>query len=114
MTPDVTVASLAGDKPTRADSPTPHHATAVHQVALMRWRMALVLSFAMLVTYFAFVLGIAFDKPALGTLITEGLSVGIVLGAGVILTAFGLTAFYAWWANRVYDPALDKVAGGKS
>jgi uncharacterized membrane protein (DUF485 family) len=89
--------------------------SSVHQVALMRWRMAIVLSLLMLVTYFAFVLGIAFDKPALGTLITDGLSLGIVLGAGVILTAFGLTAFYAWWANRVYDPALERVVkGGQS
>jgi uncharacterized membrane protein (DUF485 family) len=97
---------------------TAHEAAAtspVHRVALMRWRMAIVLSLLMLVTYFAFVLGIAFDKPALGTLVTDGLSLGIVLGAGVILTAFGLTAFYAWWANRVYDPALERVVkGGQS
>jgi uncharacterized membrane protein (DUF485 family) len=90
-------------------------ASPVHQVALLRWRMAIVLSLLMVVTYFAFVLGIAFDKQALGALLTEGLSVGIVLGAGVILTAFGLTAFYAWWANRVYDPALERVVkGGQS
>jgi uncharacterized membrane protein (DUF485 family) len=107
MTPDVSVTELAADK--RPESSV----DGVHRVALLRWRMAIILTVAMLVTYFAFVLGIAFDKPALGTLITEGLSVGIVLGAGVILVAFGLTAFYAWCANRVYDPTLDRVAGGK-
>ncbi|MER2563918.1 MAG: DUF485 domain-containing protein [Myxococcaceae bacterium] len=108
MTPELSVPAVA------ATTPSNESTNAVRAVAAMRWRMAIVLSLLMLVTYFAFVLGIAFDKPSLGTLITQGLSVGIVLGAGVILTAFGLTAFYAWWANRVYDPALDQVArGGK-
>lgn len=80
---------------------------AVHLLSARRWKVALALTSVMLVVYFSFVLGIAFDKKALGALLTEGLSLGIALGVGVIFTAFALTAAYAWWANRAYDPALE-------
>lgn len=80
---------------------------AVHALSTRRWKVALALTAVMLVVYFSFVLGIAFDKPALGALLTEGLSLGIALGVLVIFVAFGLTAAYAYWANRSYDPALD-------
>lgn len=82
---------------------------AVHALSLRRWKVALGLTAVMLVVYFSFVLGIAFDKAALGALVTEGLSLGIVLGVAVIVAAFGLTALYALWANRSYDPALARA-----
>jgi uncharacterized membrane protein (DUF485 family) len=74
-----------------------------------RWRIALALTAAMLFTYFGFILLIAFDKPLLGTVLTPGLSVGILLGALVIVVAFALTAVYVAWANRRYDTALEKI-----
>lgn len=80
---------------------------AVHQLSARRWKVALSLTSVMLVVYFSFVLGIAFDKQALGALLTDGLSLGIALGVAVIFTAFALTAAYAAWANRAYDPALE-------
>ncbi len=74
-------------------------------------KVAVFATAVMLVIYFSFILGIAFDKAAMGTLLTEGLSLGMVLGVTVIVSAFGLTAAYAWWANTIYDPALEAVAG---
>jgi uncharacterized membrane protein (DUF485 family) len=82
---------------------------AVHALSARRWRVALSLTAVMLVVYFSFVLGIAFDKAALGRLLMPGLSLGMVLGVGVIVTAFGLTALYARWANQSYDPALERA-----
>lgn len=80
---------------------------AVRVLSARRWKVALSLTAVMLVVYFSFVLGIAFDKAALGALLTPGLSLGMALGVGVIFTAFGLTAAYAYWANTRYDPALE-------
>lgn len=81
----------------------------IRALAARRWRVSLAMTAAMLVTYFGFILLIAFDKPLLGTVVTPGLSVGILLGALVIVVAFVLTAAYVAWANRYYDRALEKI-----
>ena len=64
------------------------------------------LTAVMLFIYFGFILLTALAKPVMGTLVTEGLSLGILLGALVILAAFGLTGIYVHWANNHYDPEL--------
>jgi uncharacterized membrane protein (DUF485 family) len=79
---------------------------ATRRVAAQRWRIAFMLTAGMVLVYFGFIALVAFQPALLGTLVTEGLSVGIVLGAGVIVAAWVLTYTYISWANRVYDPAL--------
>ena len=78
-------------------------------LAARRWRIALLLTAGMLATYFGFVLLVAYDKPLLGKTLAPGLSLGILLGAVVILVAWTLTGLYALWANRVYDVELTRV-----
>jgi uncharacterized membrane protein (DUF485 family) len=78
-------------------------------LAARRWRIALVLTAAMLATYFGFVLLVAYDKPLLGTILMPGLSLGIVLGVVVILVAWALTGIYVRWANKVYDAELARA-----
>jgi uncharacterized membrane protein (DUF485 family) len=75
-------------------------------VAAKRWKVAITLTGAMIVLYFGFVLLIAFDKPLLGRLLAPGLSLGIVLGAGVIVCSWLLTWVYVRWANTRYDVEL--------
>lgn len=82
--------------------------TTLETVAAARWRIAVGLTVAMMAVYFGFVLLIAFRKELLGTLVARGLSLGILLGTLVIVTAWGLTWAYVRWANRHYD---DSVAG---
>jgi uncharacterized membrane protein (DUF485 family) len=82
---------------------------ALKKVSAERWRIAVILSVCMLVIYFGFILLIAFDKPLMGTLLTPGLSLGILLGALVILSACVLTTIYVRWANRVYDEKIAKL-----
>ncbi len=84
------------------------HAT-LEAVAAARWRMAVGLSVAMMAVYFGFVLLVAFRKDLLAVLLTPGLSVGILLGALVIVTAWVLTAVYVRWANRHYDAAVSRL-----
>jgi uncharacterized membrane protein (DUF485 family) len=78
-------------------------------LAARRWRIALVLTAGMLASYFGFVLLVAYDKPLLGRILAPGLSLGILLGAVVILVAWVLTGLYVRWANRVYDVELTRV-----
>jgi uncharacterized membrane protein (DUF485 family) len=78
-------------------------------LAAARARVVTWLSAAMLVLYFGFILLIAFQKPLLGTLVAPGLSLGILLGASVIVASWLLTFVYVRWANRHYDGALEKL-----
>jgi uncharacterized membrane protein (DUF485 family) len=78
-------------------------------VSAARWRVAISLTIAMMVVYFGFILLVAFNKPLLGTPVTEGLSLGMLLGVLVILVAWLLTWFYIRWANTHYDESLDRL-----
>jgi uncharacterized membrane protein (DUF485 family) len=78
-------------------------------VSAARWRIAISLTIAMMVAYFGFILLVAFNKPLLATLVTRGLSLGMLLGALVIIVAWVLTWAYVRWANTHYDASLDKL-----
>ena len=82
---------------------------ALRALAKRRWRVALGLTFLMVLVYFGFVLLVAWEKSFMGRLIRPGLSIGILLGALVIVAAWLLTWAYVRWANRVYDPALARA-----
>jgi uncharacterized membrane protein (DUF485 family) len=88
---------------------TPAGRERLEVLARRRWRLSLALTAAMLTTYFGFILLVAFDKPLLGTRLSEGLSLGMFLGAAVIVVAWLLTGVYVFWANRVYDAELARL-----
>lgn len=84
------------------------------EIARMRWRMAKKLSLIVIGVYFGFILLIAFNKPAMGYLLMPGLSVGILLGAAVIVISWLSTLFYVVWANTRYENALrNRHTGGQ-
>lgn len=81
----------------------------LESVAAARWRIAVGLSIAMMAVYFGFVLLVAFNRELLAVLLLPGLSLGILLGALVIVTAWVLTWVYVSWANRHYDGAVKRL-----
>lgn len=78
-------------------------------LAARRWKVALLLTGVMVALYFGFIVLIAFQKPLLGQLIAPGLSLGILLGALVIVCSWLLTWVYVRWANTRYDAALHRL-----
>jgi uncharacterized membrane protein (DUF485 family) len=78
----------------------------LQKLARARVRIGLALTAAVVVVYFGFIGAVAFARPMLGWMIVPGLSLGIALGAFVIVAAWLLTWVYVSWANRRYDPAL--------
>ncbi|MFO1100979.1 MAG: DUF485 domain-containing protein [Xanthobacteraceae bacterium] len=80
--------------------------SALHKIAAERFKLALILSILMLVFYFGFILLVAFDKPLLGIILSPGLSLGILLGALVIVSAWVLCLIYVQWANNHYDKVV--------
>ena len=81
----------------------------IRALAAARWRVAILLTAATVAIYFGFVLLIAYDKPLMGRLLMPGLSLGILLGALVIVASWLLTWTYVRWANAKYDPALQSL-----
>jgi uncharacterized membrane protein (DUF485 family) len=79
-----------------------------------RWRIAVTLTVVMVAIYFGFILLIAYDKPLMGRLLMPGLSIGIVLGALVIVLSWVLTWVYVRWANTHYDAGLDELRRGEA
>lgn len=79
-------------------------------LARARGRIASTLTAAMIAIYFGFIALIAFNKELLGRKIVPGLSVGILLGALVIVASWVLTWIYVRWANKHYDPALAAIS----
>lgn len=76
-----------------------------------RWRVALGLTAAMVLLYFGFILLVAYGRALLAIQIVPGLTLGILLGALVIVVSWVLTWIYMRWAATHYDPkvrALDR------
>ena len=71
--------------------------------------MAIVLTITMMVLYFGFILLVAFNKPLLGREIANGLSLGILLGALVIVASWLLIWVYTRWANTHYDAGVARL-----
>jgi len=83
--------------------------TTVASLTAARWRVAIILTTAMMVLYFGFILLVAFNKPLLGREVTPGLSLGILLGALVIVASWALIWIYARWANTHYDAEVARL-----
>ena len=82
---------------------------ALARLAKARARVAGALTAVLFLVYFGFILLIAYGKPLLATRVRPGLSLGILLGALVIVVSWLLTLIYVRWANRHYDAALDEL-----
>lgn len=82
---------------------------ALQALARAQWRLALVLTAAMMLVYFGFILLVAFAKPLLGRLLLPGLSLGTLLGALVIVAAWVLIWIYVRWANSHYDATVARI-----
>ena len=86
---------------------------ALAALAAQRWRVSLWLTAAMMIIYFGFILLIAYNKPLLGSLLVPGLSLGILLGALVIVAAWVLIYLYIRWANNYYDKRVSELQASK-
>jgi uncharacterized membrane protein (DUF485 family) len=81
----------------------------LRRLAARRWKLSIALTTAVVLVYFGFIALVAFDKPLLATLVTRGLSLGILLGALVIVISWVTTWIYVRWANRTYDTELERL-----
>lgn len=71
----------------------------------VRNRLSIALTVVMLVTYFSFILTIAFKPALLALPVVAGspITLGIPVGLGLILLAFVITAVYVYISNHLFD-----------
>lgn len=62
-----------------------------------------------LVWYFAYVLLAAFAPGFMSSKVAGNINIGLILGLLQFASTFGITMWYARWADRVFDPAADSL-----
>jgi uncharacterized membrane protein (DUF485 family) len=82
-----------------------------HRLVARRWRISLVLTICLFALYYGYILLIATQKAFLSRRIGETMTIGIPIGAAVIVGAWALTAAYVVWANRHYDGEVSRLRG---
>jgi uncharacterized membrane protein (DUF485 family) len=76
-----------------------------------RTSLGWMLTLAMLVVYYGFILLVAFGKPFLATRLGEGVTtIGIPLGLAVIVFTVVITAIYVRRANSEFDALSEEIA----
>jgi uncharacterized membrane protein (DUF485 family) len=85
------------------------HDEELRVVAQARDRIAFALTAAVIAVYFGFIAAVAFARPFLAHLVVPGLTVGILLGAVVIVASWLLTWVYVRWTRLHYDPVLREL-----
>ena len=81
----------------------------IRELDAARWRVALGLTAVMVLLYFGFILLVAYGRPVLAIQVVPGLTLGILLGALVIVASWLLTWVYVRWAATHYDPRVEAL-----
>ena len=74
-----------------------------------RWTVSMVMLALLFICYYGFVLLVAGNKEFVSQKIGESTTLAIPLGVAVIVFAWLLTAIYVAWANRSYDPEVERL-----
>ena len=74
-----------------------------------RWAVSTALLALLFVTYYGYILLIAWNKDFMARKIGAATTLAIPIGVAVIVVAFVLTALYVAWANRIYDPEVERL-----
>jgi uncharacterized membrane protein (DUF485 family) len=85
-----TLARIKGD---------PNYQTLIKERGAFGWTLAII----MLVLYYGFIAYVAFDPAAFGVKVSGTVTVGLIVGAGLIVISILLTGIYVVRANTRYD-----------
>jgi uncharacterized membrane protein (DUF485 family) len=76
-----------------------------------RWTVSFVMLVLLFASYYGYILLIAMDKPLVVRKVGQVTTLAIPLGLLSIVAAWILTGVYVWWANRKYDPEVERLKG---
>jgi uncharacterized membrane protein (DUF485 family) len=112
---DESMADMARNIPTRAEPKIHKSVTEViespdfKRLVALRWTVSMVLLVLLFVSYYGYILLIPFAPEFMKSRVGEVTTMAIPLGIGAIVIAFALTAFYVVWANKSYDPEVERL-----
>ncbi|HET8539559.1 MAG TPA: DUF485 domain-containing protein [Anaeromyxobacter sp.] len=76
-----------------------------------RWKVSMVLLVLLFVSYYGYIVLVATAKDFVSQKIGEVTTLAIPLGVAAIVFAWILTALYVAWANKSYDPEVERLKG---
>ncbi len=76
-----------------------------------RWSVSMVLLTLLFVSYYGYIIVVATAKDFVSQKVGEVTTLAIPLGIAAIVIAWALTAFYVAWANKSYDPEVERLKG---
>ena len=76
-----------------------------------RWSVSILMLALLFLSYYGFILLIAADRELVSRRVGSVTTLAIPLGIAAILAAWILTGVYVWWANRKYDPEVERLKG---
>jgi uncharacterized membrane protein (DUF485 family) len=74
-----------------------------------RWSVSMALLVLLFVSYYGFIVLVATAKDFVSQKVGEVTTLAIPLGIAAIVLAWALTAFYVAWANKSYDPEVERL-----
>jgi uncharacterized membrane protein (DUF485 family) len=74
-----------------------------------RWTVSITLLVLLFVSYYGYIILVATAKDFVSQKIGEVTTLAIPLGVAAIVIAWALTAFYVAWANKSYDPEVERL-----
>ena len=101
-----------GERGVPATAATPHDVLTSGEFRALvtrRWRVSIALTIALFLVYYGYILLIAIDRSLLATRVGNTTTLGILLGVAVLVSSWVLTAVYVVWANRHYDPEVERL-----
>lgn len=81
------------------------------RLVTLRWKVSAVLLVLLFVTYYGYILLLGMNKEFVSQKIGEVTTLAIPLGVAVIVFAWVLTAVYVAWANKSFDPEVERLKG---
>jgi uncharacterized membrane protein (DUF485 family) len=99
--------AAAASKRLREVSEDPRYRELVRRRSRFTW----LLTAAILIVFFGYILLIAFDRAFLARPLAPGsaTTLGIPIGIGVIVAGIVLTGLYVWRADKVFDPIIRSI-----
>jgi len=81
----------------------------------LRWSVSFTLLILLFIGYYGYILLVASYPAVVARRISDApgaiTNLGLVLGIGTLVFAWILTAIYVVWANRSYDPEVERLKG---
>jgi uncharacterized membrane protein (DUF485 family) len=102
-------AALKAERPIQKSAQEVVESPAFRALVAKRWKVSMALLALLFVSYYGYIILVATAKDFVNQKVGEVTTLAIPLGLAAIVIAWALTAFYVAWANKSYDPEVERL-----